>query len=139
MIILRLLLDRVRRAAALSAVAAFALVQGVAPLLHAHVAPSATDGASGIHLPVAVVHAGHGHESATLSMGVALEESSAVTAPTEHRRNDAGTADPPAVTAMAAVPYAGHAPAAPLLERSRVAAAGGLHLRPPAQAPPASV
>lgn len=133
------MLDRVRRTAAVAAVAAFALVQGLAPLLHAHVAPSAADTQIGIHLPVAVVHEGHGHESASLSVGVVLEESSAITVPPEYRRNDGMAGHLPAVAAAAGIP----SPAGTLvprpLESGRVATAGGLHLRPPAQAPPASV
>jgi hypothetical protein len=137
--LLPLLLDRLRRAAALSALAAFALIQGVSPLLHTHVAPSAADGQVGIHLPIAVVHEGHGHASATSSIGVALEESGAITAPTEHRRNEAGAGDRPGTAPVAAMFAPARAPAPLRFESGRVAAGGGLHLRPPAQAPPASV
>lgn len=133
------LFNQVHRAAAVAAVAAFALVQGMAPLLHTHVTPSVTDGAIGIHLPVAVVHAGHAHASMTLSMDVALEESSAITAPAEHRRNDAGAGNPPAATSAGPAPAAVRVQAPRPPEPGRGAAIGGLHLRPPSQAPPASV
>lgn len=139
MISLQQLLARARRAATVSAVAAFALVQGMAPLLHAHVAPSAADSQIGIHLPVAVLHQDHGHETASLSVGVVLEESSAITVPPEHRRNEATVGDPPVAAAASAIPFSAAAGGTSPVESGRVVAAGGLHLRPPAQAPPASV
>lgn len=136
---LQALLERVRHVAAVAGVAAFALVQGVSPLLHAHVVPSVADSQVGIHLPVAVVHEGHGHTSATLSVGVPLEESSAITAPTEHRRNEAAIGHPPVGAAAAPIPPTAQACLVPRARADRVATAGGRHLRPPAQGPPANV
>lgn len=138
MISLQSLHARARRAAKLAALAAFALLQGMAPLLHAHVAASGADGQSGIHLPIAVLHASHGHAAASLEIGVVQEESSAITAPTEHRRNEATPGDPPVVAIATAQPrpatLRATRPAAP----GHATAGRSPHLRPPAHAPPAS-
>jgi hypothetical protein len=129
---------RLRRAGVGAAIAAFALVQAVAPLLHAHVGASAAANQAGIHLPVALVHDGHGHQGATLTVGVVLEESSAITVPPEHRRDEApGGTGSPGVAAPFPVFVAEHSPAI------RCAAAGSTgsavrRLRPPSQAPPAA-
>jgi|GEM_PF-5548587 len=138
MISLRRLLARARSTAMVSAVAAFALVQGIAPLLHAHVASSTGDSQIGIHLPVALVHDGHGHQAATLTVGVALEESSAITVPPEHRRDEApgGTASPGAAAPFR-VFVAEHSPAVRGTATSNIGSAAR-RLRPPSQAPPAA-
>lgn len=138
MISLQRLHARARRAAKVAAVAAFALVQGMAPLLHAHVAASAGDGQSGIHLPIAVLHASHGHAAASLEVGVVQEESGAITAPTEHRRNEAAPGDPPVVAFATAHPRPAGLRATRPVAAGHATAGRSPHLRPPAQAPPAS-
>ena len=79
---------RLRRAAFAAGVAVFTVVQVLAPLLHTHVSASAAALQSGIHLPVALVHEGHGHTAVSASEGTLLDEANAITAPPEHRRND---------------------------------------------------
>ena len=68
--------------------AVFTVVLVLAPLLHTHVSASAAALQSGIHLPVALVHDGHGHTAVSASEGTLLDEANAITAPPEHRRND---------------------------------------------------
>lgn len=81
-------LGRLRHAALAVGVAAFALVQVLSPLLHTHVSTSAAALQSGIHLPVALVHDGHGHGVSTAADDMLLDETDAITAPPEHRRDD---------------------------------------------------
>lgn len=90
---------RLRRTALTAGVAIFAVVQVLAPLLHTHVSASAASLQSGIHLPVALVHYGHGHAAVSASEGTLLDEANAITAPPEHRRNDLS---PPAGVVMPA-------------------------------------
>lgn len=128
---------RLRRAGVGAAIAAFALVQAVAPLLHAHVGASAAANQAGIHLPVALVHDGHGHQAATLTVGVALEESSAITVPPEHRRDEVpGSTGSPGAAAPFPVFVAEHSPAVRATAADSVGSAAR-RLRPPSQAPPA--
>jgi hypothetical protein len=135
---LTVLCGRLRRAGAGAAITAFALVQAVAPLLHAHVHASAAANQAGIHLPVALVHDGHGHQAATLAAGVVLEESSAITAPPEHRRDEgpAGIGSP-GMAAPFLVVVAESAPAVGGTAADTVSSAVR-HLHPPSQAPPAA-
>lgn len=66
----------------------FALLQGIAPLLHAHVIPP-TGGQTGLHMhAVGLVPAGESDQATALTFA-AQPESAAITAPTEHRRDEA--------------------------------------------------
>ena len=80
-------LGRLRRGALSSGVLAFAVAQVLSPLLHTHVSATAAASQSGIHLPVALVHDGHGHAGVSASEGTLLDEANAITAPPEHRRD----------------------------------------------------
>lgn len=83
----------------------FALLQGIAPLLHAHVMPPA-EGQTGLHVhAMAFAPAGDSPQATGLTIA-AQPESAAITAPAEHRRDEAGCsvaqpaiADLPPVTA----------------------------------------
>ncbi len=129
--------ERARRTALTGAVAAFAWVQMLSPLLHTHVTVSVASLESGIHLPVALLHGGHGHDIPGLSHGLFQDEANAITAPPEHRRNDAS---PPIGATMPApgdpqlrlstrVPDQNAATSDPLVRSHH-------RLHPPAQAPP---
>lgn len=132
-------LDHVHRLFLSAVVTVFALLQVLVPLLHTHVSPSGASGQAGIHLPVTLVHEGHGHGDASLSIAVALDEANAITAPPEHRRDEtpAGERTTHAVSLLPT----GSLPAG--LEAARHAAVRavprhGYLPHPPAQAPPAS-
>jgi hypothetical protein len=98
--------DGWRRLPAIVLLMVFALIQGWAPLLHAHVGagdtPSAESGVRGIHLPDRAVLTSHAHVPGEPSAGHAEcqgDEGALVTAPIEHRRDDRLAATPaPAVT-----------------------------------------
>jgi hypothetical protein len=116
----------------------FALLQGIAPLLHAHVMPPA-GGQTGLHVHTVVI-APAGDSGLTASLTIAGEpESAAITAPAEHRRDEAlGRVMQPAVA---------HVPPVAAIEAGRLPVDGrvpGSHplataLRLPfAQGPPAS-
>jgi len=108
--------DGWRRFPAIVLLMVFALIQGWAPLLHAHVgiddAPAAESGVRGIHLPDRAVPASHVHvpgEQSAVHAECQDDEGALVTAPTEHRRDDRLAATPaPAVTPPSHAP-----PAAP--------------------------
>lgn len=139
MIASRYCFDRVRRLLLSAVVTVFALLQVLTPLLHTHVSASGASGQTGIHLPVTMVHEGHGHGDTTLANAVAVDEANAITAPTEHRRDEKLTRER-TTAAIALVP---HASLPAMLERVVHATDNALPCpgylpHPPSQAPPAS-
>jgi hypothetical protein len=134
----RTCLARLRRAFLTATVGVFALLQAVAPLLHTHVSASLASAQTGIHLPVTLVHEGHGHGNANLSDAVALDESDAIITQPEHRRDETPAhgqaADAPASFATRSPPSS--------LSPAYVAALRSVPPyrrlpQPPSQAPPA--
>ena len=105
-----------RSFAALVFLLVFTLIQGVAPLLHAHVQMPAGPG-SGIHLPdgAAIVTHGHpaGSQAALIHAPCGLDEGALVTAAAEHRRDDTGL---PPLDTVALVPTVSGVHAAPRLK-----------------------
>jgi len=131
--------DRVRRLFLSAVVTVFALLQVLTPLLHTHVSASGASGQTGIHLPVTMVHEGHGHGDTTLANAVAADEANAITAPAEHRRDEIPAGER-TTHALSLLPT-GSLPAG--LQAARQAAVRavprhGYLPHPPAQAPPAS-
>jgi len=114
----------------------FALLQGMLPLLHVHVNPAA-HAESGIHFhaaPLAAALPGDGLQVANAAIG----ESPAITAPTEHRRDEPafdarfGSAAPGfEVAALQSLP------AMAIGFATALVAATALRTRPPTRAPPA--
>lgn len=97
----------------------FALLQSVAPLLHAHV--QAGGPGVGIHLPDATAVVDHDHSGgspvALFEAPCGLDEGAMVTAAAEHRRDDAGL--PPLETpAVVRTIVDGLVQARPTLERA---------------------
>jgi hypothetical protein len=132
-------LDHVHRLCMSAVVAVFALLQVLVPLLHTHVSPSGASVQAGIHLPVTLVHEGHGHGDASLSNAVALDEANAITAPPEHRRDETLAGERTA-HAVSVIPT-GSLPAGLAAARQAAVLAVPRHgylPHPPAQAPPAS-
>jgi len=131
--------DCLHRLFASAIVAVFALLQVLVPLLHTHVSPSGASGQAGIHLPVTLVHEGHGHGNTSLSNAVALDDSDAITAPAEHRRDEKLTRER-ATAATVLLPRT----SLPVMLEHVANATGSVLPRPgylphpPAQAPPAS-
>lgn len=97
--------DGWRRFPAIVLLMVFALIQGWAPLLHAHVgageAAALESGVRGIHLPDRAIVTAHTHrpgESPAVHAECRDDEGALVTAPIEHRRDDRLAATPaPAV------------------------------------------
>jgi hypothetical protein len=115
----------------------FALLQGVAPLLHAHVAPPA-GGQTGLHVH-AVALAPTGEAGQAISLTLATQpESAAITAPTEHRRDEAlGRLVQPGVAHVQPLAAPGsRSVAAPASVPGAHPHASAVRL-PPAQGPPA--
>ena len=112
-----------------------ALLQGLSPLLHAHVMPP-DGGQSGLHVHAVALGPARNCES-TVSLTLAgVAESAAIMAPTEHRRDEslggAACAAPPCAAPVA--PAAIHSADQPAPAAS-VPIAAALRL-PPAQGPP---
>ncbi|MFO1319382.1 MAG: hypothetical protein U1F52_07190 [Burkholderiales bacterium] len=88
----------------------FTLIQGVAPLLHAHVQATAGPG-TGVHMPDGVAVIDHEHPAGSaatlLHAPCGLDEGALVTAATEHRRDDAGLPplETPALVRTVLVPH----------------------------------
>ncbi len=76
-----------RRACVVSVFALLALLQVFAPLLHTHVSAATGTTETGIHLPLALVHAGHAHTGVEMVCGDA-DDAAAITAPPELRREE---------------------------------------------------
>ncbi len=98
--------DEWRRLPAIVLLMTFVLIQGWAPLLHAHVgtgdSSALESGVRGIHLPDRAALAPHSHapgERAVVHAECQGDEGALVTAPIEHRRDDRLAATPaPAAT-----------------------------------------
>ncbi len=131
------LIDRIRRLASGLGIGAFVLVQMLSPLLHTHVNPSSAALQDGIHLPVALVHDGHGHGPASLTSGILLDEANAITAPPEHRRDEAPSDLPLAAVPSSATMVVARHPASIAPDASDAVRCAA-RLVPPAQGPPAS-
>jgi hypothetical protein len=115
----------------------FALLQGVAPLLHAHVMPP-TGGMTGLHVHViTLAPAGESGQATSFSLA-AQPESAAITAPTEHRRDEAlGRLVQPGVAHVQPLAASGsRSVAAPASVPGAHPHASAVRL-PPAQGPPA--
>jgi hypothetical protein len=116
--------------------ALFALLQGVSPLLHAHVMPPA-GGQTGLHVHAVAIAPARERGQATSLTFAAQPDSAAITAPTEHRRDELlshltqpGPARTQPVRALTAAAADAHSRAAGVQARI-------LALRlPPAQGPP---
>lgn len=125
-----------RRAAVVTLFALLAVLQGLAPLLHTHVTTAAADAQTGIHLPVAPVHAQHAGTSIEIVCGDA-DDPAAITAPPEWRRDERLAARLPVALATVrefAAPPSADAPLPPA--DATLPAARERVLRPPAQGPP---
>lgn len=131
--------DRVHRLFLSAVVAVFTLLQVLVPLLHTHVSPSGASAQAGIHLPVTLVHEGHGHGNASLSNAVALDEANAITAPTEHRRDEIPAGERAAHT-VSLLPTGSPPTGLQAAQQAAIRAVPthGYLPHPPAQAPPAS-
>lgn len=85
-----------RRIATLSVFALLALLQGLAPLLHAHVLAAAATAQGGVHLPVAIAHAIHAGVAIDTACA-STDEGGIVTVPPEIRRDRPLALDLPTV------------------------------------------
>lgn len=129
-----------RRAAVVVLVVCLAVLQGLAPLLHVHLAPGGGsivgDAQRGVHLPVSLAHAGHPAQGLGIDCA-GMDDSAVITTPSELKRDDAlavcaPLAPPPALQVASVASGPGDA-----LPRTAVPDVGVAHLRPPAHAPPA--
>lgn len=127
-----------RRACVVSLFALLALLQVFAPLLHTHVSTAAGPTETGIHLPLALVHATHAGTGVEMVCGDA-DDTAAITAPPELRREERLAARLP--VALVRPPEYAPPPAVAAPRGHHTAdrpVATGRVLRPPAQGPPAS-
>jgi hypothetical protein len=112
-----------------------ALLQGLSPLLHAHVMPP-DGGQTGLHVHAVAIGPARNCDSTVSFTLAGVAEPAAIMAPTEHRRDDslanAGWAAPPCAAPAAST--AARAAGKPARVAS-VAVAAALRL-PPAQGPP---
>lgn len=122
----------------MSVFAVLAVLQVFAPLLHTHVSAASGKTETGIHLPLALVHAGHAHTGVEMVCGDA-DDAAAITAPPELRREERLVARMPVALVrpreFAPLP-AIDTPCGNATSDRPVAAARVLG--PPAQGPPAS-
>lgn len=122
----------------MSLFALLALLQVFAPLLHTHVSAATGKTETGIHLPLALVHAGHAHAGVEMVCGDA-DDAAAITAPPELRREERLAARVPVAFVRPrefAPPPSVDAPRGDSAIDRPVAAVRVL--RPPAQGPPAT-
>jgi hypothetical protein len=117
----------------------FALLQGISPLLHAHVLPP-TGGQTGLHVhAVPIAPAREPGQSASLTFA-ALPEPAAITAPAEHRRDEplGNLAQPGIARSQPPIGASADTSRAPALPAGAPVRALALRI-PPAQGPPAAL
>ena len=118
--------------------AVLAFLQGLAPVLHAHMTGTAAPPRSGVHMPVRIAHAGHAG-AATDAACATSDESGIVTVPPEIRRHRPLILDLPCIVAPA--PWSAMATVAAVDPWYPVAAGRigvSLVVLPPARGPPAT-
>lgn len=128
-----------RRLALVAFLCLFCLGQFFAPLLHAHVSPRAAGGEPGIHLPVAVASPGGAMTHvAAMHRCEDADEGAVITAPPEHRRDDASSHAPDCQDGCVdgARAAAGHAPQVVWRHAAPPHRPPSLAEHPPARAPP---
>jgi hypothetical protein len=115
-----------------------AVLQGMSPLLHAHVIAS-DGGQTGLHVHAVAIGPARGCQSTVSFTLAGVAEPAAITAPTEHRRDEslAGAASAALTSAAPAALTAVHASSKPTCVASVPMVAAALRI-PPAQGPPAA-
>lgn len=130
--------DRLRRASILVLFIALGLLQGLAPLLHTHVTASVGSTQSGVHLPVAIAHAGHSGAAIDVICS-AMDESGVITVPPELRRDPTPVPAPScALHAHIAEVWLDPVASDRCISRTDLPGAEPPVLLPPAQGPPVS-